>query len=258
MGIEDYTRKVYDQFGKEYQRTRDERRAERAFNEFLELPCMLKAVGAIKGKRLLDVGCGAGVHAQRYLKKGAEVYGMDISKTMIDLAKQRCKGAEFKVGSAEKLPYKNNFFDMVTASLCMNYVDDIEKAFREANRVLKKEGLFYYSDASPISGAREEYEDENIKAKGVGKIIYKDGSKKIFLGQAWSEFIDPFEMVPGMIIKAYKRTFRTNLKAIRQAGFELVDFIDCKPTPVFKRYNPQEYELFSKMPLFSIYVCKKK
>lgn len=258
MGIENYTKKVYDTFGEEYQQTRDKRSAERAFNEFLEMPCMIKAVGVLRGKKLLDVGCGAGVHAKKYLQRGARVYGIDISKTMISLAKQRCKGVDFLVGSAEKLPYKRNSFDVVTASLCMDYVDDIIKSFREVYRVLRKGGLFYYSDASPIAGAREDYEDENLKIRGLGQVVYKKNNKSIILGRAWSEFIDPFEMVPGMIIKAYKRTFRTNLKAIRKAGFELVDFIDCKPIPAFKKYNPEKYYLFRKIPLFSIYVCKKK
>lgn len=256
--IEKYTKRMYDEFGEEYQRTRDEHKSERAFNEFLELPCMIKAVGNIQGKKLLDVGCGAGVHAEQYLRKGAKVWGVDISRTMIELAKKRCKGAEFIVGSAEKLSYNRGFFDIVTSSLCMDYVDNLNKAFREAGRVLKKGGVLFFSDLSPMAAAREFYEDENLKVRGLGYIIDKRANKRINLGNALSESITDYEMVPGMIIKEHQRTFRTKLKAIRQAGFELIDFIDCKPVPTFKKHNPEEYDLFMKIPIFSIYVCRKK
>ncbi len=256
--IEKYTKRMYDEFGAEYQKSREKHKAERAFNEFLEMPCMFKAIGNIRGKKLLDVGCGAGVHAKEYLRRGAKVWGMDVSKTMIELAKVRCKGAEFIVGSAEKLPYENKFFDIVTSSLCIDHVDNLDKAFREAGRVLKKAGELFFSCLSPIASAREYYEDENLRIRGLGYVVDKRTNKRIDLGNAFSEAITNYEMVPGMITKEHQRSFRIILKAIRQAGFELIDIIDCKPVQSFKKYNPEEYNIFTRIPIFSIYVCRKK
>jgi hypothetical protein len=65
-------------------------------------------------------------------------------------------------------------------------------------------------------------------------------------------------MVPGMLMKTYSKTLRTQLKSLRTAGFELIDFIDCKPNPTFKKYDLIGFELFSKIPLFSIYISQKK
>ena len=65
MKIEEHNKKMYDQFGKEYQKGRDEKQKCRLYNEFLEVPSMIKAVGNIRGEKLLDVGCGAGVHIQQ-------------------------------------------------------------------------------------------------------------------------------------------------------------------------------------------------
>jgi hypothetical protein len=45
---------------------------------------------------------------------------------------------------------------------------------------------------------------------------------------------------------------------LRKAGFELVDFINCKPTPGFKKCNPQKYKWCCRIPAFSIYVAQKK
>lgn len=256
--VEEYTKRMYDGFGAEYQKSRDEKDVSRVYNEFLEVPQMIMAVGNIKGKKLLDVGCGAGVHAKAYVKKGAKVQGIDISKTMVDMARERCKGVDFRVGSMNKLPYASSSFDIVTASLVTDYVKDLKKAFLEVNRVLKKGGFFYYSDNHPIASARELYETEDIKIRGLGYFMDKKTGRRINLGRTWLEGVDEFDMVPGMTVKFFKRTFRTHLKAIRDAGFELIDYIDCKPIPEFKKYDADAYELFCKIPIFGIAVCRKK
>ena len=97
MTVEKYTKRMYDLYGKEYQRTRDKKHRSRLYNEFLEVPGMVNAVGDIRGKKLLDVGCGAGVHIKKYLAKGADCWGMDISHSMIELARRMnmlCKGKQ--------------------------------------------------------------------------------------------------------------------------------------------------------------------
>lgn len=258
MDIEKHTKNMYDRFGKEYQRTREEKHKSRLYNEFLEVPCMIKAVKNIKNKRLLDVGCGAGVHIKHYLKAGAKCNGIDLSKTMIELAKQNCPAVDFKIGSMNQLPYKNSSFDIVTASLCMDYIKTLQPVFKEVSRILKRGGLFYYSTTSPIASARERYEDKNFKIFGMGKFIDKRSGKMMALGRSWDEKISVWEMVPGMIMKTYEKTFRTQLQALRKANFELVDFIDCKPIPTFKKYDPEAYKIFIKFPIFSIYVSQKR
>lgn len=258
MNVERHTKKMYDIYGKEYQRTREEKHKSRLYNEFLEVPCMIKAVGNIKGKKLLDVGCGAGIHIKKYLKKGAKCWGIDLSKSMIEMAKKNCPTVDFKLGSMTKLPYKNSSFDVVTASLSIDYIEDLIPVFKEISRVLKKGGIFYYSNESPIASAREKYEDKNFKITGLGKFIIKKSGRMIALGHGWEEKLMTWEMVPGMTMKTYHKTFRTQLQALRKANFELIDFIDCKPIPAFKKYDSKSYKIFTKFPLFSIYVAKKK
>lgn len=258
MAVETHTKKMYDQFGKEYQKTRREKNQNRLYNEFLEVPCMIKAVGNIQDKKMLDVGCGAGVHIKKYILKGAKCCGMDISQSMIEMAKENCPDVQFKIGSMTKIPYGNSSFDIVTASLSVDYIKNLIHVFKEISRVLKKGGKFYYSNESPIGSARERYEDESFKIIGIGKFIDKRTGKQIALGRAWDERLAKWEMVPGMLMKTYNKTFRTQLKSLREANFELIDFIDCKPTPTFKKYDPSAYEVFSKSPLFSIYVSQKK
>lgn len=258
MGVEKHTKRMYDLYGREYQKTREEKHPSRLYNEFLEVPSMIKAVGDLRNKWLLDIGCGAGVHIKRYLKAGAKCNGIDISKTMIELARKNCPQVDFKIGSMTKLPYKNSSFDIITASLCMDYIKPLQPVFKEISRVLKRGGLFYYSTASPIASARERYEDKNFEIFGIGKFIDKKSGKMIALGRAWDEKLSEWEMVPGMTMRTYEKTFRTQLQTLRKANFELVDFIDCKPIPAFKKYDSEAYKIFTKFPMFSIYVSKKK
>ncbi len=258
MDIVEYTKKLYNHYGKEYQKTREEKQESRLYNDFIEVPSMVQAVGDIKGKTLLDIGCGAGIHIKHYLKKGAKCSGLDLSETMIELARKNCPTAEFKIGSMTKLPYDNSFFDIVTASLSIDYIENLQDVFKEVNRVLKKDGLFYYSNESNFASTREVYEDNEIKIKGIGEFIDKKNGKIITLGRAWDDRLVEWEMLPGMMMKTYIKTFRTQLKELRKNGFELVDFIDCKPVPDFKKYNPKGYEVYNKYPRFSIYVSIKK
>lgn len=258
MNVEKHTKQMYNKFGKHYQLSRKEKRPERLFNEYLELPAMVKAVGNIKNKKLLDIGCGAGIHAKKYAQKSAKVSGVDLSKTMVDMAKENCPSANFEVGSITKLPHNNYFFDIVTASLSIDYIDDMKKAFKEVARVLKKGGKFYYSNNSPIHSAREKFENKNIKINGIGSFFDKRTGKRISLGNAWDESVVEWEMVPGMKMKTYNKTFRTQLRALVDNGFELIDFIDLKPVAAFKKYNKEYYDLYTKFPIFSIYVAKKK
>ncbi len=256
MNLEKYTKKIYDKYGAEYQKTRDNKEPNRAYNEFLELPCMLKSVGNIKGKKLLDVGCGAGIHAKRYIKKGAKVHGIDISNTMIGLAKKRCPEAKFDVSSMKKIPYKNKTFDIVTASLCIDYATDLETPFKEISRVLKKGGTFHYSYDSIFITAREEITFKGAKILGIGYI--KDKNKIIPFGNAWKDGKAEWTMLPGMEMITVHLSLRKQLKALQKAGFELIDMTHCKPTKKFKKYAPDGYIKFLNNPIFTIYVARKK
>ena len=97
---------------------------------------------------LLDVGCGTGFLIDLLVKRRAAKYcGVDLSDEMIRVAKGKAiPGAEFTVGSADKLPYPDGSFDIVTCSQSFHHYPYPEKAMREAKRVLKPGGLYILSD----------------------------------------------------------------------------------------------------------------
>jgi len=94
------------------------------------------------------VGCGTGFLIDLLTKQRSARYcGADLSDEMIRVAKKKqIEGAEFAVGSADKLPYPDETFDIVTCSQSFHHYPYPEQAMREAKRVLKPGGLYILSD----------------------------------------------------------------------------------------------------------------
>ena len=97
---------------------------------------------------LLDVGCGTGFLIDLLAKQRPARYaGLDLSPEMIRVAKgKRIEGAEFVVGSADRLLFPDASFDIVTCSQSFHHYPYPEKAMSEVLRVLKPGGLYLLSD----------------------------------------------------------------------------------------------------------------
>lgn len=93
-----------------------------------------------KSKRILDVGCGDGVLLSLIGRKSqAILYGIDPDPVSLTAARQKVK-AKFVLGKAEKLPFKNNLFDVVVATEIIEHLSHPAKLLAEARRVLKSGG----------------------------------------------------------------------------------------------------------------------
>ena len=109
----------------------------------------LKLVNIQDGWTMLDVGCGGGFTIRRLLNrsKDAQVYGIDISEESVAKAKKvnaevLDKQVFVTQGSAEKLPYENEKFDLVTAVETVYFWPNLPGCLQEVHRVLKPGGKF--------------------------------------------------------------------------------------------------------------------
>ena len=59
------------------------------------------------GTRYLDVGCGAGMAAQIAAARGAQVSGIDAAEALLDIARLRTPGGDFRLGDLEELPFED-------------------------------------------------------------------------------------------------------------------------------------------------------
>lgn len=109
----------------------------------------LKLVGIQDHWTMLDIGCGGGATLQRLLRqsKDAQVYGIDISEESVAKARQvntkvLNKQVFITQGSAEKLPYQDETFDLVTAVETVYFWPNLPNCLQEVHRVLKQNGKF--------------------------------------------------------------------------------------------------------------------
>lgn len=98
----------------------------------------------VKGK-VLDIGCAAGqtTLTLKRQRPDLEFWGIDPMEEAIETAQRTCPDIEFKAAPAEKLPFKDNFFDAAISIAVLEHVDDPQKAVTEAFRVLKPGGIFF-------------------------------------------------------------------------------------------------------------------
>jgi len=99
-------------------------------------------LGSLKGKAALDVACGTGGWLQELHKRGAAVSGIDISIRAAEIARARLSGADIRTGTAERLPFADGQFDLVTCMGSLEHFLDQPGALREMRRVAKPSARF--------------------------------------------------------------------------------------------------------------------
>ena len=171
-----------------------------------------KVVPLAKGK-VLDIGIGSGLNIPFYNSdKIDKVIGIDPSHELIELAKELANDSkasiELVIGSAESIPYPDNFFDTVLVTYTMCTIPNVAIANKEMWRVLKDDGRLMFCE------------------HGLAP------DKKI---SKWQNRIDPFwgKIAGGCHLN------RDIQKLITDAGFsfESLDKMYIPSTPKFAGYN---------------------
>ena len=107
----------------------------------------------IKNKKVLEIGCGFGWFLFHCLNNGVgEITGMEINENNLKTARTlKDNRLSFKVGSTIDLPFPDNNFDTICAWEILEHIpkNTENMMFKEINRVLKKDGVYYMS--TPLS-----------------------------------------------------------------------------------------------------------
>jgi ubiquinone/menaquinone biosynthesis C-methylase UbiE len=124
----------------------------------------MEPAGDLRGKHLLDVGCGLGGKTVAYAQAGADVVGTDLLEVNVEQsgAYAGTKGARaaFCVGDAAALPLRGGAFDTVVANDAMEHFADPERALREMARVTRPGGaiwIFFTPHYSPLGSHLYDY-----------------------------------------------------------------------------------------------------
>jgi SAM-dependent methyltransferase len=125
-------------------------------------------------KRLLELGCGQGRDSIFFASNGLDVYAIDSSKVAIENINQKIKGKNIALHLShfevrQELPFDSNYFDAVYSHMFYNMGftnEELKFLFKESSRVLKNNGLLYFSVRS----------DKDVfynKGKKIGSNIYE-------------------------------------------------------------------------------------
>ena len=217
------------------------RKSEVNANNLFELPTLYELLPDLKGKRVLDLGCGTGERCIDYIKRGAaSVTGIDISEKMLAIADSENNNSSI---TYLKMPMEDigsleGEFDVAISSLALHYVDDFSGVVKNVYNLLRAGGVFLFSQEHPLttcySGTGDRWtKDEN------GKKIHANIADYCIEGRKDSTWF--FEGV-----QRYHRMFSTIVNTLSDNGFRIVKMVEPYPTEELVRKYPDYYDLYHK------------
>ncbi len=114
------------------------------------LKAIINQLGVLKGKKILEVGCGKGRVSRILKKQGADIYGIDISEQLLKSAKDITR-SHFLKAEAYAIPFKSNYFDAVVLLEVIEHIPDLSRALKEISRVIKSDGKLVIVDRNKFS-----------------------------------------------------------------------------------------------------------
>jgi ubiquinone/menaquinone biosynthesis C-methylase UbiE len=124
------------------------------------------------GNLTVDIGCGEGRVSRDLKALGHQVIGIDVSPTLVNLAKEADPAGRYLVANAAAIPLESSCADLAIAFMSPQDIDDIDTAFAEASRILIKGGRFLIAIVHPInSSGRFSTEDEDSEFVIAGSYL---------------------------------------------------------------------------------------
>ncbi len=203
-----------------------------AFNAHYERPATISLLGPVAGRRILEIGCGAGPLTQWLADHGADVTAVDVSSEMLYLARQRVgdRAAFVLADASEPLAFASDVaFDLVVASLVLHYVEEWRPMLREFRRVLRPNGAVVFSTHHPTMDW-ELSPDDYFAVRQVTEVWEKGGQA--------------FE------VTFWRRPLTAITESISDSGFLIERLLEPRPAAELRETNPEAYELLATSPRF--------
>ncbi len=233
------------------------------WGDFVATESQLRILGDVKGKRILEIGCGGAQNSIALSKWGARAIGVDLSRRQIMYGKKimRNESAEVSllVCNMERLPFKSESFDIVTTAVSLHYVPDLNAAVAEVNRVLVKGGYFTFSTAHPFS------EGKLVRYRGRRAVALRNYFRRRIV-----RWIDKLPDGSRVKMHSYYRTLQDYFDVLTENGFTIERYLELerldenmlhpldKKKITKEREAKQQYKIMKEVPYWIIFkACKR-
>ncbi len=223
-------------------------------------PCVERLIGDVKGKKLLDAGCGEGYLSRYYSKKGAIVTGVDISSKLIEksieLTKNESSNVDYMVGNiCDLLGIDNAEYDLVLCNLVLLNIPCLNDALREFHRILCDEGHLVFSIVHPAfdfyGPGQWVMGEKNPETKRTEGLFFKVDNyfeqkeyQRFWRNRDGTEFPQP--------ISFFHRTLSSYFDALLKSGFVLTGFEEPLPVTDNEFFNRER-----RIPFFVVFKSRK-
>jgi SAM-dependent methyltransferase len=215
-----------------------------------EWPAFRSLLPELRGKRVLDLGCGFGWHCRYMREQGASlVVGVDLSQKMLARAKADTNdpAIEYRLCTIENAAFPAEDFDVVISSLALHYVEPFDLACRNISRWLRERCTFVFSVEHPMFTAIAA--QEWCLGRGGEKLHWPvdDYHEE---GQRHTQWM------ANNVIK-YHRTIASYVNTLIESGFCVVKLLEPVPTPEMLAMRP-EWKDERRRPMFLLISATKK
>lgn len=166
----------------------------------------------------LDVGCGEGRFCRMMRAAGVRPVGVDPIPLMLEMARARDPGGDYRVGRAEKLDWPDASFDLVVSYLTLIDIDDMEQAVAEMARVLRPGGALLIANLNSFSTAG------GWEGEGAAQRYAIDGY--LDSRAEWVEWA-------GVRVRNWHRPLSRYMQALLAQGLTLARFDEPEPDPAW-------------------------
>lgn len=196
---------------------------EDSYQTKLILPNLKRILGDLKGKSVIDIGCGQGFFSREFAKIGANVLGIDLASDLIKIAKHKNTDKDSKIRyevlSADSLNgIKDSEFDIAISVLAIQNMENFVKVFEEVSRVVKSGGKFIFVLNHPVFRIPKFSSWEftkNIQSRKIDK----------YLSQIKVEInMEPAKGQSGKKTYSFHRSLQDYMKALFSNGFSVTKF----------------------------------
>lgn len=206
-------------------------------NVLFEIPTLLSMLPDLKGKRVLDLGCGFGEHCREYLELGASrVVGVDISEKMLEVAREENSdpAIEYINIPMEEIDTIDETFDVVISSLAIHYVEDFEGVVKAVYSRLSDGGIFIFSQEHPVNTCYSEGSQRWTRDENGRKICANISNYCVEKRYDYSWFVEG--------VQHYHRMFSTLINTLADAGFKIQKVAEPYPDKKLLEEYPEYYD----------------